>query len=110
MKKVYLKAREVSTGKPVKVEIVAPGSYRNQDSGKIYFAKELKFAKSSWQLGFHVGVLGFFLVCREFLKTNTFYIFPAACISWHKGYDFYCDLEIKFLCFAIGLKFIIINR
>lgn len=60
------------------------------------------------QIGLFVLKLGLFVVLRQYLKYNIWYLIPGVSVNWVKGYDYYLDLEIKFL--FVGVAFRVVWR
>ena len=65
-----------------------------------------KERKHDIQIGFHFWKVGIYLFCREYLKYNSWFIIPGVSIDVVNGYDRYLDVELKFLCFGVGIRFI----
>lgn len=61
-------------------------------------------------IGFHIKRLGLFLYLQNYYRYKQFYITPGVIVEGVIGYDAYFDLEIKLLCFAVGVRFIWIKR
>lgn len=65
-----------------------------------------KERKHDIQIGFHFWKVGIYLFCREYLKYNSWFIIPGVSIDGINGYDRYLDVELKLLCFGVGVRFI----
>lgn len=66
--------------------------------------------KHTAQIGAHVGRVGVYLYAREYMKYNQYYIIPGVSVDAVNGYDRYVDIELKILCFGVGIRFIWIKR
>lgn len=58
------------------------------------------------RVGFHIWRVGLYLFAREYLKYNSWFIVPGVSIDLVNGYDRYLDVELKLLCFGVGIRFI----
>lgn len=58
----------------------------------------------------HFGRLGLSLYGRSFWQYRQFFLLPTVTAEYGKGYDVHVDLEIKLLCFGIGVRFIYLNE
>lgn len=108
MKKKILKARVIDTGKFIKIEQLQNGLYKDVESGIVYDRENLRILQRSSiaQFGFHLWRAGLFFFVREFWRYKNFYLIPTVATSFVKGYDRYFDIEIKFLCFGFGVRFV----
>jgi predicted RND superfamily exporter protein len=64
--------------------------------------------KQQAQIGLFVLKLGLFIVFRQYIKYNIWYLIPGVSVNWVNGYDYYFDIEIKFL--FIGVAFRVVWR
>lgn len=55
-------------------------------------------------IGFHIGRIEFHLYIQSLWKYKQFYLMPGVMVEGVKGHGFYFDFEIKFLCFAVGVR------
>lgn len=60
-------------------------------------------------LSFHIGRLGFYFYAQGLWKYRQFYLLPALLVESVGGNFPYrhFDIEIKFLCFAVGLRVLV---
>lgn len=63
-------------------------------------------------LGFLIGRLGFYFYAQGLWKYRQFYLSPALSVESVVGNHFYkyFDIEMKFLCFAVGLRFLVVKN
>ena len=61
-------------------------------------------------IGFKFGRIGIFLFMRTAWKYKHFVLLPTLALDAVKGYDRYVDLEIIFLCYGFGVRFIWITK
>lgn len=61
-------------------------------------------------IGFKFRRIGIFLFMRNVWKYKHFVLLPTLELDAVKGYDRYSDLELKFLCFGLGFRFIWITK
>lgn len=110
MKKLK-KAIVKSTGEKIKVS-QQTGFYWDGKNGRMYRDNDLEILerKHDFQLGFHIWRIGFYFFGREYLKYNSWFIFPGISIDWVNGYDCYLDIEVKLLCVGFGVRFIWIKK
>lgn len=64
--------------------------------------------KHTAQIGAHVGRVGVYLYAREYWKYKSWQF--GLSIDAVNGYDRYVDVELKILCFGVGIRFIWIKR
>lgn len=64
--------------------------------------------KHTVQIGGHVGQVGVYLYAREYWKYKSWQF--GISIDAVNGYDRYVDVELKILCFGVGIRFIWIKR
>jgi len=100
------KAVVKQTGEKIRVKI-ENGFWRDQN-GTAYLEAELEFTEKRHDVrfGFHIWRVGLYLFAREYLKYNSWFIVPGVSIDAVNGYDGYLDVELKFLCFGVGIRFI----
>lgn len=55
-------------------------------------------------IGFHIERIGFYFYMQSLRKYKQFYLMPGVMVEGVKGHGFYFDFEIKFLCFAVGVR------
>jgi len=112
MKRNIKKARLISTGAKVKVEEIGAGIYTDVKTGTEYMKSELRIVEPRHmvQIGFHIWRFGLYLYCREYLKYNSWFIFPGVTVDAVNGYDRYLDVELKALFVGVGIRFIWIKR
>lgn len=60
------------------------------------------------QIGFHIGRVGVYVYAREYWQYHSWQF--GVSIDAINGYDRYADLELKFLCFGLGFRFIWITK
>lgn len=60
------------------------------------------------QIGAHAGRVGVYLYAREYWKYKSFQF--GVSVDAVNGYDRYVDVELKILCFGVGIRFIWIKR
>ncbi len=61
-------------------------------------------------IGFKFWRIGIFLFMRNVWKYKHFVLLPTLALDAVKGYDRYADLELNFLCFGLGFRFIWITK
>jgi hypothetical protein len=66
--------------------------------------------KHTAQIGLHAGRVGVYIYAREYLKYNSWFVFPGVSVDAVNGYDRYVDVELKFLFVGVGIRFIWIKR
>lgn len=64
--------------------------------------------KHTAQIGAHVGRVGVYLYAREYWKYKSWQF--GVSVDAVNGYDHYTDVELKILCFGVGIRFIWIKR
>lgn len=57
-------------------------------------------------IGFHFWRIGIYLYLQNFWKYRQIYLFPGLSLNWINGKDVYCDIDVKLLCFAVGIRII----
>lgn len=62
------------------------------------------------RLGFNISRFGIYFFIRSFLKYNSLFLFPGISIDFINGFDIYIDIEVKFLFFGIGIRFIFLKK
>lgn len=65
---------------------------------------------STIQLGAKIWRFGMFIFAREYFQYNSWYIIPGVSIDILKGIDLCIDVECKFLCVGVGVRFIIVKQ
>lgn len=100
------KAVVKQTGEKIRVKI-ENGFWRDQN-GTAYLEAELAFVEKRHDVrfGFHIWRIGVYLYALEYLKYNVWFIIPGLSIEFVNGYDRRFDIEVKLLCFGIGVRFI----
>ncbi|WAX05457.1 hypothetical protein AS73P1_00037 [Alistipes phage AS73P1] len=64
--------------------------------------------KHTAQIGGHVGRVGVYLYAREYIRYHSWQF--GVSVDAVNGYDRYVDVELKILCFGVGIRFIWIKR
>jgi hypothetical protein len=103
----------IPTGKRIKVKLIAHGVFENIKTGEKIWSDDIKTLpprRHMWQIGLSIWRVGVFVFAREYAKYNTYYVVPGVVLSAVNGYDRYFDLELKVLCFGIGIRFIWIKK
>lgn len=54
--------------------------------------------------------IGIFIFARNVCKYKHYVLWPTLVLDVVKGYDRYFDLELKILCFGLGVRFIWITK
>lgn len=100
------KAVVKQTGEKVRVKLDA--GFGRDENGTAYLEAELEFKerRHDVRVGFHIWRVGLYLFAREYLKYNSWFIVPGVSIDVVNGYDRYLDVELKLLCFGVGIRFI----
>ena len=71
--------------------------------------KNNKEKRHDVQIGLHLWRIGLFIFMREYFKYKSWFILPGVSIDFIKGYDRCISIEIKFLCFGVGVNLIWIS-
>lgn len=104
------KFKESTSGKVVKVTAVGQLKYKNVKTGEIYDIGDLEIIPekhtSAW--GFHIKRFGVYFFAREYWKYKSFQFGISFDIL--NGKDNALDVELKFACFGIGIRFIILTK
>ena len=103
----------IATGQKIKAVNVAHGTYKDIKTGQRYMCEEIEYLgerRHMVQIGFHIWRFGLYLYCREYLKYNSWFIFPGVTVDAVNGYDRYLDVELKALFVGVGIRFIWIKR
>ena len=103
----------IATGQKIKAVNVAHGTYKDIKTGQRYMFDEIEYLgerRHMVQIGFHIWRFGLYLYCREYLKYNSWFIFPGVTVDAVNGYDRYLDVELKALFVGVGIRFIWIKR
>jgi hypothetical protein len=64
--------------------------------------------KHTAQIGGHVGRVGVYLYAREYIRYHSWQF--GVSVDAVNGYNRYVDVELKILCFGVGIRFIWIKR
>lgn len=110
-KKDATRYKVIATGKVIKAVNVAHGTYEDIKTGQRYMFDKIKHLgerRHMVQIGFHIWRIGLYLFAREYMKYNQYYIIPG--VSVDAVTDRYVDVELKILCFGVGIRFIWIKR
>lgn len=62
------------------------------------------------RIGFHFWRIGIFLFFKDWICCKDLILIPTLGLYVKNGYDIYADLEIKFISFGIGIRFIWIRK
>jgi hypothetical protein len=103
----------IATGQKIKAVNVAYGTYKDIKTGQRYMFDEIEYLgerRHMVQIRFHIWRFGLCLYCREYLKYNSWFIFPGVTVDAVNGYDRYLDVELKALFVGVGIRFIWIKR
>lgn len=57
-------------------------------------------------IGFHFWRIGLYLYLQNFWGYRQIYLTPALMVQAVNGYDRYFDIEVKLICFSVGVRFI----
>lgn len=99
------------TGKKVKCRWVAKDEYENVKTGERYNALDIDIytRKTYWQKRAHIGRFGVALYLNDqvlFCRFQT----PAIAIEYINGFDYYFDIQLCFLCYLVGIRFIFLKN
>lgn len=83
-----------------------PLSYVDIETGEIYGIAQLQSIpdRHAAYLGIHAGRVGVFLFGREYWQYKSFQF--GISFDWIDGTDRYFDIELRFVCFGIGIRFV----
>ncbi len=104
------KFKESATGKVVKVKSIGQLRYKNVKTGKVYDIGELEIMpeKHSIAWGFHIKRFGVYFFAREYWEYKSFQF--GISFDVLNGKDKALDIELKFACVGIGVRFIILTK
>ena len=58
------------------------------------------------QAGFNISRFGVYVFAREYWKYHVWHLLPTIAVAVVDGYDWYIDIEVKFLFVGFGIRFI----
>lgn len=62
------------------------------------------------RIGFHFWRIGIVLYFKNWICCKEWILIPTLSLCIKNGYDIYADLEIKFISFGFGIRFIWIRK
>ena len=104
----------IESGKKIRATVINQnGDVMDLKTGQPYKAEQVEIVpqrKTNIQFGIHFWRIGIYLFARQYLKYNSWFIFPGVSVDAVNGYDRYLDVELKVLFLGFGVRFIWIKR
>ena len=75
-------------------------------TGDVYKQEQLRIKPESHAVygGFSIGRLGLFVFARDYSEYHSYQF--GVCVDCVKHDDAYCDIECRFACFGVGVRFV----